>query len=248
MKKSIPSPLFLIGKDIGKNYVKQIEDLGFKPILMPYDPRLPNPTRSHADMLLFLIDKNLFCNNIYFENNKSLFKKIEEYGYNIKPCDFEVKSSYPFDVSLNQAIIGKYILGNQKVCAKDILSYANENRFSYIPIKQGYAKCSTLILNENAIITADDSIEKSVKKLNIDVLKINNGTNEIKLTGYDYGFIGGASTVYKKTVFFFGDISLHKDENKISNFCEKHGFSIISLSKTQLEDVGGAFILPYVKN
>ena len=248
MENNIYPPLFLVGEALAKSYIEKIEALGFKIILMPSDVRLPLPTKSHTDMLLFSINENIFCNKVYFENNKRLFEKIEEYGYNIISCDFEVKDSYPFDVSLNQAQIGKYILGNRKACAKEILAYATENSYEYISIKQGYAKCSTLILNKKAIITADDSIEKAAKELNIEVLKISNGANQIKLDGYDYGFIGGASAVYEKTVFFFGDISLHKDGNEISNFCKKHGFSIISLSQYQLEDIGGAFILPYLKN
>ena len=248
MENNIIRPLFLIGENSDNRFIKKITDLGFEPIILPADTRLPIPTNSHADMLLFLIDEKVFCNEKYFQDNNSIFKRIEEYGYTVIPCDFEVKSTYPFDVSLNQAIIGKFILGNQKVCAKEILKYANNNSYSYVSTKQGYAKCSSLVLNEKAIITADDSITNIAKELEIDVLKITNGSSEIKLEGYDYGFIGGASTVYNKTVFFFGNISLHTNAKEICAFCEKYGFSIVSLSNSQLTDVGGAFILPYVKN
>ncbi len=241
-------PLFLIGESTDNNIVKKIESLGFRPILLPADARLPKPTRSHADMLIFLIDANVFCNRSYFESNRQLFALIEEYGYTVIPCDFEVNNVYPHDIALNQAPIGKYILGNQKFCAKEILSYLKDQDYLYVNIKQGYAKCSTLILNKNAIITADDSIINIATKLGIDVLKTQNGPNEIKLNGYDYGFIGGASAVYETNVYFFGDIELHQNKKEIESFCKNHGFSTMSLSNKPLYDFGGAFILPHLKN
>ena len=248
MENNIIRPLFLIGENSDNGFIKKITDRGFDPIILPADTRLPTPTNSHADMLLFLIDKIVFCNKKYFHDNYSIFKKIEEYGYTVNPCEFEVKNAYPYDVSLNQANVGNFIFGNSKACAEEILKYADNHSYSYISTKQGYAKCSTLVLNEKAIITADDSIRNIAKELEIDVLKITNGSNEIQLDGYDYGFIGGASAVYNKTVFFFGNVSLHTNAKEIRAFCENHGFSILSLSNSQLVDVGGAFILPCVKN
>ena len=248
MNKNTNPPLFLLGQDSDNSIITRTKELGFMPIKLPPDNRLPPPTRSHADMLLFVIDTYVFCNKTYFENNADIFNLISNYGYTAIPCDFDVKDIYPYDISLNQALIGKYVIGNQKYCATEILKYISENRYSYLQTKQGYAKCSTLILNKNAIITADDSIINTVCGLDVDVLKIQNGANEIKLCGYDYGFIGGASAVYEKTVYFFGNIDLHKNGKEILHFCQSHGFSAVSLSESTLTDLGGAFVLPFLKN
>jgi hypothetical protein len=147
-------------------------------------------------------------------------------------------------VALNQAVVDKNILGYANSCAKSILKYASENGYNYQSIKQGYAKCSTLILGNKAIISADASIILMADKLNISRLKITNGINEIKLDGYDYGFIGGASAVYENKVFFFGNLSLHSQGKEISDFCKKNGFLPISIGTKKLCDVGGAIILP----
>lgn len=248
MNKSTKSPLFLIGESTESRIIEKIKELGFLPIILPSDKRLPLPTRSHADMLLFLIDTHVFCNKLYFQHNTDVFNCISNYGYTVVPCDFDVKDAYPYDVALNQALIEKHIVGNQKYCAAEILEYANKNGYSCLQAKQGYAKCSTLILNEKAIITADDSIINTVKGLDLDALKIQNRENEITLCGYDYGFIGGASAVYDNTVYFFGNIQLHQNGKEILSFCHKHGFSTVNLSENQLTDLGGAFILPFLKN
>lgn len=248
MKNNIQPPLFIVGETVDNAILQKTERLGFKPLLLPSDERLPYPTRAHADMLLFLIEKTVFCNEEYYKKHSSLFLTIKKYGYDVVPCKFEVTSEYPHDVSLNQARLGHYIMGNQKYCAREILNFVNANGYSFIPINQGYAKCSTLVLNENAIVTADDSVTNAAKKLGIDVLKINNSSGNVSLEPYDYGFIGGASAVYNDTVFFFGSPSLHENSEDIIRFCQKHGFSVVQLSEDGLTDIGGAFILPFSAN
>ena len=237
-------PLALIGEH-ANDFIKQgFLDNGFRIILLPADERLAVQVASHADMLIFNIDKNIFCNQDYYLKNKEIFNIIQEYGYSIIPSNFTVSADYPNDVSLNQGKIGKNIFGHKGACAKSILQYAESQGYVYHSIKQGYAKCSTLILNEKALISADSGIISLASTLNIKNLQIKNEINEINLYGYDYGFIGGASTVYEKNVFFFGDISMHTQGNEISKFCNDNGFIPISFGKEKLCDIGGAIILP----
>ena len=239
-------PLALIGEH-APTYIKQgFSDNGFTVILLPADKRLAPQVNSHADMLIFNIDNNIFCNQDYYQKNEEIFNIIQSYGYSVISSDFKVSADYPNDVSLNQGKIGKNIFGYKKACAKAILQYAESKGYLYHSIKQGYAKCSTLILSEKALISADSGIITLATALSINNLQIQNGTNEITLCGYDYGFIGGASAVYEKTVFFFGDISLHSLGNKISNFCINNDFVPISFGKEKLCDIGGAIILPHL--
>ena len=156
-------------------------------------------------------------------------------------------SHYPYDVSLNQAVLDKTIIGRKDSCAQSILKYAEINKYNYTSIKQGYAKCSTLILGKTAIISADHGIISIANKLGFNTLLIENGSKEIKLDGYEYGFIGGASTVFENTVYFFGNIDLHSQGKKITQFCNENGFNVISLEKEMLCDIGGAIILSYNK-
>ena len=237
-------PFALIGENADDFIKIALSNEEFEVISLPPDDRLAQQVSSHADMLIFAIDDTIFCNENYYQKHISIFEQIKSYGYKINSSTFTVSQKYPNDVALNQARIGKSIFGYSQSCDKSILKYLSEHGYTYHSVKQGYAKCSTLILGDNAIISADTNIVSTAKKLNIDTLKIENGSDEIILNGYDYGFIGGASAVYENKVFFFGNLSLHSQGKEISDFCKKNGFLPISIGTKKLCDVGGAIILP----
>ena len=244
MSMQMKKPLALLGENSNKFIAQGLIQHGFEVIILPADTRLAPPVSSHADMLLFRLDNRVFCNEEYYRQNTDVFSRIEEYGYVIEHSDFYVSSEYPNDVALNQAVIGKNIFGRADSCAESILKYADTHGYTYISIKQGYAKCSTLILNDDAVISADLGIISIAQNLNINTLQIENSVGSISLCGYDYGFIGGASAVYEDKVFFFGNHLLHSQGKKIDTFCKKRGYTPIPLAQETLCDVGGAIILP----
>ena len=110
-----------------------------------------------------------------------------------------------------------------------------------IDTKQGYAKCSTLILNENTIITDDISIEKVAKANNLNVLKVEKEC--IYLDKNNYGFIGGASALIGKTVYFFGDIDSHPNSKEIIDFIKRCKLNYVSVDSNRLRDIGGIVVL-----
>jgi hypothetical protein len=103
-------------------------------------------------------------------------------------------------------------------------------------------------VSENAVITADKNIARTAEAAGADALLISTAPEKIRLDGYDYGFIGGASGMLEDTVYFTGDISSHPDAERIAEFCKAHKKKkMISLSKETLCDVGGIFFFPRVK-
>ena len=244
MSKNTLPPLALIGANANEFIKSGFESNGFHVISLPADKRLAPQVESHADMLISVIDDTVFCNGEYYKNNIKIFDLLTEYRYQINASDFLVSNIYPGDVALNQAIVGKRIIGRADSCAESILKYADSHKYEYHSIKQGYAKCSALILGEKAIISADTGIISIAERLGIDTLKIENSASDVTLDGYDYGFIGGASAVYEDKVIFFGDITRHSQGKEIVDFCNKHGFLTTSLGDKRLCDIGGAIILP----
>ena len=94
----------------------------------------------------------------------------------------------------------------------------------------------------NSVITSDDGIYLSCLKNNVPVLKICQG--HIRLDGYDYGFIGGASgQISDNTIFFAGDITVHPDFEKISEFLKFNNIKFLSVPKVPLVDVGSVIEL-----
>ena len=65
----------------------------------------------------------------------------------------------------------------------------------------------------------------------------------VKLAGYSYGFIGGASGVVDNKVYFFGDIKKHPDCDAICDAITNEGFIPVSLSDEPLRDLGGIISL-----
>ncbi len=203
--------------------------------LPPYD-KLDTPVSTHADMLVSIIDDNIFVYNEYYEANKSLFSSLDE-KYKIvkvkKACD----KKYPNDIALNVLIIGNKIFCNIKNTAKEILEYAEKNGYELINISQGYSACSTLVIGDKSAITADKGVYKALLKENIKTLLITNDT--IKLQGYNCGFIGGCGGAYNKKVIFFGEIENHPDFDKINDFLSGENCTYISVSNGDVYDFGG---------
>lgn len=210
--------------------------LGFSLLPLPPFPRLSSPVASHPDMLLLKIEDRLFCHEEYYKIAKNEIQKIlDTSGLSLCLTDDAVSNSYPLDVSLNLVFTGNLLIGKKDTVAKKVKEYAEDCQIPVVSVKQGYAKCSSLVL-ENAIVTADLGIETAAKNAGLDTLRITNGG--VTLPPYPYGFLGGASGVCGKTVFFCGSIDRHPDGASITAFCRSHGYEVISLSNEPLFDAG----------
>ena len=157
-------------------------------------------------------------------------------------CIKKPGKNYPENILLNCLYHNNKLYGKLSATDSLVREYCRENNIETVNVNQGYTRCSTLVVNEKAVITADKSIEKGMKNNGVEVLLISAGN--IVLEGFDYGFIGGASFSDNNTIYFFGDITKHPDYNKIKEFTSKHNSIIEILCKTQpLTDIGGAVLI-----
>lgn len=163
-----------------------------------------------------------------------LIRELTDLGFEVVTTAREIRGEYPQDIGLNFTVIGNTLIGNLKYA--DASLEENTKQFNKINCRQGYCKCSSLVLRENALITDDNSIHKICLKNGIDSLLVSKG--DVSLPGYEYGFIGGASVkISADEVLFFGDITKHRSYNEINAFCEKYNIKIISLPM-KLTDYG----------
>lgn len=157
-------------------------------------------------------------------------------------CIKKPGKNYPENILLNCLYHNNKLYGKLSATDSSVREYCRENNIETVNVNQGYTRCSTLVVNDKAVITADKSIEKGMKNNGVEVLLISAG--KIVLEGFDYGFIGGASFSDNNTIYFFGDITKHPDYNKIKEFTSKHNSIIEILCKTQpLTDIGGAVLI-----
>ncbi len=190
---------------------------------------------SHADMEFLRIDTATAAVLDLTADVKKLLQKLYKTFYIISLGE---NLSYPNNVALNHLIVGKYVLGNKKAVTGALMSVFRNKGLEYINVRQGYAKCSAALINQNAIITADESIYSACLNLKIDTLKISPGN--IILPGTDYGFIGGCcGKISDKDIVFTGNIKLHPDYENIKSFCSNYNVTLHSLSSKPLTDIGG---------
>lgn len=213
--------------------INSLNKNGFDVILLPTFNALSNPVSTHADMLLLAVGNTLFIHKDY---------DISIKGFeNVIKIDEPISCQYPNDVLLNIAVVGKNVFANTKYVSKTILSFLRENGYTIHHVQQGYAHCSTCIVDDNAIITADKSIAHTAQSIGIDALLIEEGY--ISLPPYQYGFIGGSCGSHKDVIYFCGSLEHHPNGEKIRNFIEAHEKNVFELAKSTLSDIGGILFI-----
>ncbi len=213
------------------------EKCGLELISLPSYENLDTPVNSHADMLVFVLEEQIYTYKGYYERNKSLFDGVVSNNNELIILKKECEKTYPNDVALNVVCLGNTIFGNIKSVAPEILENASKKGYKFVNVNQGYSACSTLVLDDNNVITSDKSIYNAVLKEGKSALLISPGN--ISLDGYNYGFIGGASFVIDKMVYFMGDIKKHSNFFEINEKINSLDMSIVSITSGNVADFGG---------
>lgn len=236
----------IVDNRMSEDLVSSLSSYADKILKLPPHPLLSPPVASHPDMLLWIYGKNIVTYEDYIPLAKDSFDLLESLGYTIIPHRKSPNEKYPFDVAMNCALVGNTVIGNEKHMSEEIKKTAKDNGLQTLNVKQGYAKCSTVTVSDNAIITADPSIAKATRKVGIDVLKIR--PEHVSLDGYDTGFLGGASGSTQAEVIFCGSLDTHPDAVSIKDFCASHGKRAVSLGNAPLYDYGTVFFVNNIKD
>lgn len=189
----------------------------------------------HPDLQICEISNGVYvCSVESYE-----YYKTALLGYKIRlVCgDSVLKRNYPDDIAYNVARVGDTAIHNTLYTDLKIKEELDRAEINLIHINQGYSKCNICVVSDNAIITSDPGIHSALAISGMDVLLIQKGY--IDIFGWDYGFIGGASGKISSSVLAFcGNLSLHPDYDKITDFCNKHKVKCVSLSEKRLMDLG----------
>lgn len=193
----------VIAGEGASDFFPSLRKLGIKILSAKSDNTLSPPVRSHADMLAHHLGGNRI---LLAQGQNELFYQLIKLGFDAQFIPEQLGSEYPYDIRLNAARIGNLLLCNKKSVSSSLLAFSCSEHLFTEQTKQGYARCSTAILAEKAIITEDEGIARICKeKYDMEVLLIDKGC--VRLDGYDYGFIGGAcAKISADTVAFTGHI------------------------------------------
>ncbi|HYE09331.1 MAG TPA: hypothetical protein VEF53_04035, partial [Patescibacteria group bacterium] len=169
----------------------------------------------HPDIVVHPVGDNqlIIAPNVFDMLQPLLIKK----GFALTKGETWLNRNYPENIAYNVLRIGSYAFHNTKYTDKAIKDEFEKNEIDLIHVKQGYTKCSACIVDENAIITSDIILAKTVEKFGIESLLIKPGG--IILQGLNYGFIGGScGLLSKSTMAFTGNLDNIQDYYKIVDF------------------------------
>ena len=212
--------------------IKELKACGYSIITTDKIDILLEPEQLHADMQVLPINNSIFILRECYGLSKKLIKQ------NLIFTEKPVGRSYPENIALNFLFISGKIYGKLSAMDRRLREYCEQNNIPMININQGYARCSALALNDQAVITADSSICKALKKDGLEMLTISSGS--IRLEGFDYGFIGGCAGLFDDKIIFFGNAEAHPDWKRIKRFCEANSVRTKIICKHMpLTDIGG---------
>lgn len=228
---------------ISERYIKffpELNRLGVSIIASPQIEEIDGAEKFHADIsAIHLGGENIIC----AKNNTRLAEKLRSLNFNVITSEKEIVGGYPECTGLNAIITDIGLICRKNSVDKMLLKSCGSG-LPIINVNQGYARCSTAVVSENAVITSDEGIYNACIKNGIDVLKVSGG--DIDIEGYDYGFIGGACGKLSRDILAFcGRIEEHRDYPAIKNFALNYGVNLMSLSDKRLFDVGG--VLPILE-
>ncbi len=228
---------FLVSGEYPARFAK-LKELGVHLIYTARDPRLPKPLQYHPDLQVC----RLSLETLFVLKNSILLGSRNEFCCQISKVletETEPEAHYPKDVLCSGVPFGKWLLGNPHTLDPAIMRKANEEGFSMISVRQGYAACAVCKVGEHAAITSDEGICRALQqKKEFDVLLIQPGS--IELPGYDTGFLGGCcGKLEENLIAFTGALSCHPDGKKIKDFLNSHQIDIWELSEKTLLDTGG---------
>ncbi len=207
-----------ISKDADPRLTAYLESLGYTLQYIHSQGIVDNAIASHPDIFL--------CKMGVAQDAPVYFAEEKDLG-----------ADYPAEAAFNAACTGKYFIHNLSCTGEKLLCAAKAMGMELIDVKQGYTKCSVVIVDENAIITYDAGIVRACRQYpELQVLQVSPGF--VRLDGYDTGFIGGASGRVGDEIIFHGDLFAHPDFQRIVAFIEKRGLTCRWFPEFKLTDIG----------
>ena len=233
-------PFVVVDEKLPAEAKEKLNKLGFTVLPLPSFGKLKGSLSSHPDMLFQCLEGKLFCPRSYLDDPeaKAVLETVALSGkLQLEPSLEPMGPDYPSDILFNVLTVGRHLIGRlDKVC-KMILYTAVSSGYELLPVKQGYARCSTCMVGPDGAITADPGIAQTLGQIGLDVLTVSN--DPILLDGFDHGFVGGASGCFRDKVYFTGSLESLPAGPQIRSFCQKHGFEAVSLTQGPMKDHGG---------
>ncbi len=226
---------------IAESFVNQLAAplaaLGIDALPAPKTLSLPYRVNDHADMNCRPIGGKEY---VVFQD-AILPPEIHTTGLHAVRSSTKGCDCYPGDAALNVLLISGFAFHKPGITEPRLKELLDAHGYLWVPVPQGYTACSTVVVDPNSLITADEKIASAAAETGFDVLKIQPGY--IDLPGYAYGFLGGScGKIGPSKLAFTGHLNGHPDHPAILNFLSDRGIEPVFLTNRPCFDCGG--ILP----
>ena len=197
------------------------------------------PAAAHADMQLLALDSQTVLLSPY---QPELKVQLSQLGLTVLTGPV-LEKEYPRDVPYNALRLGNHYICNHRTVSAVARSHWQKLGCREIAVKQGYASCSTCVVDERSIITADAGIARAATAAGLCVLQIR--PRFIQIPKYDTGFIGGCSGRTDDAVIFTGKLESHPDGAQMRSFIRIRNLQIVELADGPLIDIGGMIVFSF---
>ncbi|MCJ7689640.1 MAG: hypothetical protein MUO60_10025 [Clostridiaceae bacterium] len=209
--------------------------LGYNVLLCPPSNRLYEAVCGHPDMLMHIFDSSII---VHKNMNTEFIQNLVSQNYSVYKSNSSLQNIYPYNVLLNSLCLGSLFVHSINFTDTNLLSLLKNKKL--INVNQGYTKCSTCVVTNQAVITSDISIANALTIEKIDVLLVPPG--DIILPGLNYGFIGGATGLIENNVLaFYGHLDHYLYRKEVLSFLKKHKVEPVFLRNGKLIDRGSIF-------
>lgn len=237
LERLIMNRIAVINPDAPEEIIENLMKIDIEPVFIPKTDRVDGPLAGHPDIQIFMHGTRVFCHP---DISLSFVRTMEKYA-DMTICSTPLSREYPADVCYNIACVGAWAFRHSAGSDPMVEDYLRSKNITAVCVSQGYAKCSTLVVDDRSMITADRSIHGAALSRGLKSLLIQPG--HIGLPGYRYGFIGGATGAWGRIVLCAGTLSHHPDYTAIVDFVERRGKKIVLLGPLPATDLGTIFVL-----
>ncbi|MDD4956238.1 MAG: hypothetical protein PHH49_01010 [Candidatus Omnitrophica bacterium] len=189
----------------------------------------------HPDIFFFKLREDLVVHAPGIDHTYTdIFRRN---GIRTVPGSKVPDGKYPRTCSYNAVKIGRFMFHNLEHTDPVIKELGLEAGLDFVHVPQGYARCSTLVLDDRHIVTSDKGIYLEAQKRGITAGLVSAGG--VELPGEKYGLIGGASgTLPDGRVFIAGDLLTHPDGLRIKEMFSRAGVISLEVHSAPLFDAG----------
>ena len=198
--------------------IRYLKETGRPVRIMKETPCLGSAISSHPDLRI--------CRLGGSGHERALFCGTSELG-----------GTYPENARFCAVFLSRYMLHRLDITHESLLTETKRRGLTPVHVRQGYTKCSTVVVDGSAVISSDAGICAAISQLG-DVALLSVSPGYVSLPGFDYGFLGGASGRVGDEIIFNGDLSAHPDHERIRSFIDARGLRLRHFPGLPLTDVG----------